>query len=338
MPPFKLSVLDLSLVPSGSSGRQALLNTLDLARLADRLGFTRYWLSEHHNSIGLASAAPEILIGHVADATRRIRVGSGGIMLPNHASLKVAEGFRMLEALHPGRIDLGLGRAPGTDLLTAQALRRSGLGHDSFPGQIEELLGFLGNSFPPGHPYERVIAVPEDAPSPGLWMLSSSGYGAQVAARLGLGLAFAHHIHPEPAVAALRFYREGFQPSAQFQEPQAILCVAAVCADDDETAQRLASSFDLVRLRIEQGRSGKFPSPEEAAAYPYEAAEQARILENRSRFFVGSPGRVQAQLTALALEAGVDEIMVLGMVHDHQARRRSYELLAEAFGLEAGAA
>jgi luciferase family oxidoreductase group 1 len=329
-----LSVLDLSLVPSGSSGRQALLNTLDLAQLADRLGYTRYWLSEHHNSVGLASSAPEILIGHVAGATRRLRVGSGGIMLPNHSSLKVAESFRMLEALHPGRIDLGLGRAPGTDMLTAQALRRSVMGRDTFPAQLDELLGFFSNHFPAGHPYERIIAVPEDAPSPPLWMLSSSGYGAQVAAQLGLGLAFAHHIHPDPAVGSMRFYREHFQPSAQFPKPQSILCVAAVCADSQAEAERLASSFDLVRLRIEQGRGGKFPSVEEAASYPYEAAEQQRIAENRARFFVGTPEKLRAEMTALAAEAGAEEVMVLTMVHDHQARRHSYERLAEAFELK----
>ena len=333
MPPLKLSVLDLSAIPSGSSGRDALLNTLDLARLADRWGYTRYWLSEHHNSPGLASATPEILIGHVAGATQRIRVGSGGIMLPNHSSLKVAESFRLLSALHPGRIDLGLGRAPGTDMLTAQALRRSGSGGDSFPGQLAELLGFFGGGFPEGHPYRQISAVPADAATPQLWMLSSSGYGAQVAAQEGLGLAFAHHIHPDPAVAALRIYQQSFQASEHFKVPASILAVAAVCAEDAAEAERLASSFDLLRLRIERGQGGKFPSPEEAAAYPYEAFEQQRILENRSRFFVGTPGDVASQIRALAAEAGAEEVMVLTMVHDHQARRRSYELLGGAFGL-----
>lgn len=332
MGPIKLSVLDLSPVSSGSSGRQALLNTLDLARLADRLGYTRYWMAEHHNSPGLASSVPEILIGHVADVTAHIRVGSGGIMLPNHSSLKVAETFRVLEALHPGRIDLGLGRAPGTDMLTAQALRRPAT-RDSFPQQLGELLAFLGGGFPEGHPYQPIIAIPEDAPSPQLWMLSSSGYGAQVAAELGMGLAFAHHINPDPAVAALRLYQQSFKPSAQFQGPQSILAVAAVCAEDQAEAERLAGSFDLVRLRIEQGRSGKFPSVEEAAAYPYGAAEQQRIRENRARFFVGTPDLLKTRITALAGEAGVEEVMVLTMAHDHGARLRSYGLLAEAFGL-----
>ena len=238
------------------------MNTLELAQHCDQWGYTRYWLSEHHNGMGLSSAAPEILIGHVANVTKRIRVGSGGIMLPNHSALKVAESFRLLETLHPGRIDLGLGRAPGTDMLTAQALRRSNADRDTFPSQLEELLGFLGDGFPAVHPYSKIIAVPDDADCPQLWILSSSGYGAQVAAERGLGLAFAHHIHPDPAIAALRMYQQSFRPSRHFQNPQSILTVAAVCADDLAEAERLASSFDLVRLRIEQGKGGKFPSVE----------------------------------------------------------------------------
>src|SRR5665213_1565372 len=212
MPSLKLSVLDLSLVPSGQSGRQALLNTLNLAQKAEELGYTRYWLSEHHNSVGLASARPEILIGHVADATRRLRVGAGGIMLPNHSALAVAESFRLLEALHPGRIDLGLGRAPGTDALTAQALRRMPIGPDNFPQQMDELLGLFENRYAGSPTVHGIVAIPEDAPSPQLWMLSSSGYGGQVASELGLGLSFAHHIHPGPAVDSLRLYKQNFKP------------------------------------------------------------------------------------------------------------------------------
>jgi luciferase family oxidoreductase group 1 len=332
-PALKLSVLDLSPVPSGSSAAQALQNTLDLARLADSLGYTRYWLAEHHNSPGIASSVPEIMIGHVAAAARRMRVGSGGIMLPNHSSLKVAETFKALEALHPGRIDLGLGRAPGTDMPTARALRRSADARDTFPEQLGELLAFFGAGFPEGHPYSGITAVPEDVPPPQLWMLSSSGYGAQVAAQLGLGLAFAHHIHPEPAIGSLRFYQENFRASDYFKKPQAILTVAALCAPSQAEAEELASSFDLVRLRIEQGKRGKFPSPAEAQAHPYDAFEQQRILENRARFFVGTPGLVRDKISALASEAGVGEVMLLSMAHDPKATRRSYELMAEVFGL-----
>lgn len=334
MPALKLSILDLSPIPSGHSGRQALLNTLDLARRADALGYTRYWLSEHHNSTGLASAAPEVLAGHVADATRRIRVGSGGIMLPNHSSLKVAEVFRLLTSLHPGRIDLGLGRAPGTDSLTAQALRRTQFQGDTFGAQLDELLGLLEDRFAPAPGERGVVAIPDDAPSPELWMLSSSGFGGQVAAEQGLGLAFAHHIHPDPAVDALLRYRRDFRPSAHFAQPRSMLAVAALCAEDAAEAEHLAASFDLVRLRIEQGQTGKFPSVAEAEAYPYEAFEQRRILENRSRFFVGTPADLRQRIGDLAALAQAEEVMVLTMVHDHAARVRSYELLAEAFGLK----
>lgn len=334
MPQLKLSVLDLSPIPTGQSGRQALLNTVDLARWAEQCGYTRYWLSEHHNSSGLASATPEILAGHVAGATRTIRVGSGGIMLPNHSSLAVAEGFRLLEALHPGRIDLGLGRAPGTDALTAQALRRAPLGRDNFPDQLDELLGLFENRYAGSGPSPGVIAIPEDAGTPQVWMLSSSGYGGQVASALGLGLSFAHHIHPEPAVDCLRQYRQNFKPSVYFKVPRAMLSVAAVCAPTQAEAEALAGSFDLVRLRIERGISGKFPSVAESAAYPYDAADQQRIMQNRERFFVGTPGVVKSRISALAEDAGAEEVMVLTMVHEHQARRRSYALLAEAFGLD----
>src|SRR6202050_2981571 len=212
---YRLSVLDVSPVAAGSTSSDALRNTLDLAQLADRLGFTRYWLAEHHNTPLIASSAPEIMIGHGADVTRRIRVGSGGMMLPNHTPLKVAETFRVLEALPPGRVDLGIGRAPGTDSLTALALRRSRelLGADDFPARLQDLLTFLDHGFPPGHPLERIRAMPDDVPMPEVWLLGSSDFSAELAARLGLRFAFAHHIQPFPAIAALRMYREHFEPS-----------------------------------------------------------------------------------------------------------------------------
>jgi luciferase family oxidoreductase group 1 len=334
-PALRLSILDLSPVPSGSSSGQALQNTLDLARLADGLGYHRTWLAEHHNSEGVASSSPEVLIGHVASVTTRMRVGAGGIMLPNHSSLKVAELFRTLEALHPGRIDLGIGRAPGTDGLTAAVLRRSqaATARDEFPAQLGELLAFLGEGFPADHPYRRLKAVPADAGPLPVWMLSSSGYGAQAASQLGLGLAFAHHIHPDPCIPSMRLYREQFQPSLAFPRPQAILTVAALCAPTREEAEELASSFDLVRLRLGQGKTGPFPSVAEALAYPYDAADQALIQQNRSRFFVGTAKDVKDQLVDLAGDCGADEVMVMTMVHEHALRRRSYELLAKAFKL-----
>jgi len=332
---LRLSVLDLSPVPSGGTAAAALRNTIDLARHAEALGYARFWLAEHHNAAGLASPVPEVMIGHVADATSRIRVGSGGVMLPNHAPLKVAETFRVLEALHPGRIDLGLGRAPGTDSLTALALRRSreALTADDFPEQLAELLAFFDDEFPDDHPFRRVHAIPEGVATPPIWILGSTDYGAHLAAAVGLGFAFAHHINPQPAVDALRLYRDRFRPSARGAEPRALLAVAAVCGETDERADELARSFDLAWLRIRQGRRGTYPSVEEATAYPYTAEEREFVRANRERLLVGSPAALRERIGRLAAAAGVDEVMVLTMVHDHAARRRSYELLAQAFAL-----
>ncbi len=330
-----LSILDLSPIVSGSSSSQALRNTVDLARLADRLGYTRYWLAEHHNMPGVASSAPEIVIGHVASATERIRVGSGGIMLPNHTALKVVETFRILEALHPNRIDLGIGRAPGTDQMTALALRRSreALGADDFPQQLAEVLAFAGNHFPAGHPFQSVTAIPNDVALPPLWLLGSSDYSARAAATLGLGFAFAHHISPDNAVPAMHIYRTAFKPSEQLQEPRTILAVSAVCADTEEKAVELASSMDLSFLRLRTGRPGLLPSPEEARAYPYTVLERAQIESYRSRRTVGDSPTVEARLRELVAQTEADELMVLTMVHSHAARLHSYELLAERFGL-----
>jgi luciferase family oxidoreductase group 1 len=337
---IRLSVLDLSPVPSGSTAAEALRNTLDLARLAEELGYTRYWLAEHHNAPGLASSVPEVMIGHVAAATSRIRVGSGGVMLPNHSPLKVAETFRALAALHPGRIDLGIGRAPGTDSLTALALRRSreALAADDFPEQLAELLAFFGDDFPADHPFRRITAIPEGVPTPPIWLLGSSDYSARAAAAAGLGFAFAHHIHPEPAVDALRLYRERFRPSPHLGAPRALLAVSVVCAETDERADELARSFDLAWLRIVQGKRGRYPSVAEATAYPYTAAEREVVRANRERLFAGAPATVERRLRRLAEAAGVGEVMVLTMIDDHAARRRSHELLAEAFELRAAPA
>jgi luciferase family oxidoreductase group 1 len=332
---YRLSVLDVSPVPSGSSSADALRNTLDLAQLADELGYTRYWLAEHHNTPLIASSVPEVMIGHVAAVTRRIRVGSGGVMLPNHAPLKVAESFRVLEALHPGRVDLGLGRAPGTDSLTALALRRSreALSADDFPAQLDELLGFLDGGFPDNHPFQRIRAMPDDVPMPEIWLLGSSDFSAELAARLGLRFAFAHHISPWPAVGALRFYSSQFRPSPKLAQPESILAVSVLCAETDERAEELAKPLELTLLRFRQGRMGRFPSQAEAAAYPYTPEEREIIQANRARSIIGSPRRVRERILGLAEQAKVEEIMITTMTHDHQDRRRSYELLAEAFSL-----
>ena len=331
-----LSVLDLSPVAAGSSGAVALRNSLDLARLADDLGFTRYWVAEHHNLPSIASSAPDIMIGQIAAATARIRVGSGGVMLPNHAPLMVAERFKVLEALFPGRIDLGLGRAPGTDPVTSYALRRrqDAGGDDDFLERFQELILFESSAFPQGHPFRSVRAMPEDVALPPIWLLGSSGYSAQLAAMVGAGFSFAHHFADHDAVAAMLSYREQFKPSAGTRAtPYAILACAAVCADSDAEAERLASTIDLNFVRRRRGEYLPLASPEEAAAYPYSPAERGLIARNRARLFVGSKATVLARLAAMIAATKADEVMVTTMIYDHAARRHSYELLAEAFGL-----
>jgi luciferase family oxidoreductase group 1 len=328
---YPLSVLDVSPVASGSSPRDALLHTVDLAQLADALAYTRYWLAEHHNTSGIASSVPEVMIEHVAQATTRIRVGAGGIMLPNHAPLKVAETFRLLEALHPGRIDLGLGRAPGTDRLTAFALRRSkeAMRADDFPEQLSELMAFLADDFPSDHPFRDIRATPQGVGTPELWLLGSSDFSARVAAGLGLSFAFAHHIAPTEAVPAMHLYRALFQPSPTLAEPRAMLAVSVICAKTDAEAEALASSVRLRFLRMEHGDRGPIPSVDEARAYPYTATDLQRLDAARERHQVGSPASVKKRLEDLAAETGATEIMALTIVHNHAARRRSYELLME---------
>ena len=334
MPPA-LSVLDLSPIPSGSTAGDALRNSLNLARHAEALGLRRYWLAEHHNAGGLACPAPEILIGQVAAVTRTIRVGSGGIMLPNHTPLKVAETFRVLHALFPGRIDLGLGRAPGTDPRTAAALRRSrqALVVDDFPEQLDELVRFLADDGPPRTGFSGTVrAVPFGVPSPELWMLGSSeAGGALLAAERGMGFAFAHHINPEDAIRVMRRYREAFVPSAHRSDPWAILAVAVVCAETDAAARRLASSGELAMVRFVQGiRDRPMPSVEEALAYRYDPEEEALRAGRWGHLLVGDVARVRERLGALVEASGADEVMALTHVHEHAARKRSYELVLEA--------
>ena len=333
--PPPLSILDLSPIPSGSTAGDALQNTLDLARHADALGLRRYWLAEHHNAGGLACPAPEIMIGQVAAVTRAMRVGAGGIMLPNHTPLKVAETFRVLHALFPGRIDLGLGRAPGTDPRTAAALRRSrdALVVDDFPEQLAELTRYLDDDDPPRAGFSGTIrAIPTNVPSPELWLLGSSEQGgALLAAQRGLGFAFAHHINPEDSVRVLRLYRDRFIPSPRRREPWAILALGVVCAESDAAAQRLASSGELAMVRFLQGvRDRPLPSVEEACAYRYDEHEEALRRGRGGHLLVGGVARVREQLGALVQASGADEVMVLTHVHEHAARKRSYELVAEA--------
>ena len=311
-----LSILDLSPVAAGSSGAIALRNSIDLAALADELGFTRYWV---------AAAIWPIMI-------------SGGIMLPNHAPLMVAERFKVLEALFPGRIDLGLGRAPGTDPVTSYALqRRQGTGgDDDFLERFQELILFGTSGFPDEHPFRSVRAMPADVALPPIWVLGSSSYGARLAALDGIGFAFAHHFAEYDAVAAMTSYRDEFRPSAARAAPYAILACAAVCADSAEEAERLASTIDLNFVRRRRGEYLPLASPEEAAVYPYSVVERELIARNRARLFVGTRSGVMQRLQPLIEATKADELMITTMIYDHTARRHSFELLAEAFGLRAG--
>lgn len=328
-----ISILDLSPVAAGSSGAQALRNSLDLAQLADRLGFTRYWVAEHHNMPSIASSAPDIMIGQIAAATKRLRIGSGGVMLPNHAPLMVAERFKVLEALYPDRIDLGLGRAPGTDPATSYALRRrQGISEeDDFLERFNELMLFETRGFPPDHPFHNVKAMPADVKLPPIYLLGSSDYSAQLSGHIGAAFAFAHHFATFDAVEAMRLYRDSFKPSLSHETPYAILATHVVCADTDEEAERLAATVDLNFVRRAKGEYLPLASPEEALAYDYAPVDRARIAQNRQRMSVGSPATVKAKLAPLIAATHANELMVTSMIYDHAARKRSYGLLAEAF-------
>ena len=323
-----LGVLDLAPVPDGSTAGDALRATIDLAKKTEDLGFTRFWVAEHHGMPGVASSSPPVLIGHIADATRTIRVGSGGVMLPNHSSLVVAEQFGMLEALHPGRIDLGIGRAPGTDQATAQALNHGG--PDDFPRQLTDLLGFFTGEWPENHPYRQVHAVPGEGNGPDLWLLGSSGYSAQVAGALGIPFAFAHHFMPQNTLPALDLYRKSFRPSAELQQPYSMIAAGVICADTDERARFLAGASALSFLKLRTGQPGKVPTPEEAAAYPYSDLERAFIADRQSTQHIGAPPAVIEGLTHLVKQSGVDELMITTQTHNPADRLHSFELVAAA--------
>jgi luciferase family oxidoreductase group 1 len=333
-PSIALGILDQSPIPDGGTAAGAVAATLELAQLAEKLGYARYWVAEHHNAPGFAGTVPEILIARIASLTTRIRVGSAGVMLSHYAPLKVAETFRMLETLYPGRIDLGFGRAPGSDQWTAHALEPGGP-YDiaEFPGKIRDLLGFLTNDLPEGHPYRRILTQPAGPGMPEIWVLGSSDQSAAYAAMFGLPFAFAHFISGQGGEEASEYYRRNYKPSAVYPEPRTALAVFAICAASEAEAVRLASSRELWRLRIERGELGPIPSPEEALAYPYTDIERARIGRTRARQIVGDPAQVKAKIEALAEAHGASDISVVTITHDPVARRRSYELLAEAFGL-----
>jgi len=331
-PAVPLSVLDLSPIPSGRPPSSALHDTIALAKATESYGYHRYWLAEHHNLPSVASSAPMVMIAGVAAATSRIRVGSGGIMLPNHAPLAVAETFRVLEGLHPGRIDLGLGRAPGTDQLTAYALRRGRESGDDFPQQMAELLAYV-DGFPDDHPFQPLTAIPDDVPLPPLWILGSSLYGGRAAAAFGTGFAFAGHFGSADPAEAVAGYRAHFEPSARMSEPRVMLGVAAIVAETEERAEALARAHDLASVRLMQNRPGPVPTPEEAGAHPWTEQERSVARSRRHFISVGTPEQVHADLERRRLEADADELIVTTQVHDPAERRLSYELLAKAYGL-----
>lgn len=336
---MKLSIVDQSPVSFGSTPAQALHNSIELARLADRLGYERYWMAEHHGMEILACPAPEILMTRIAAETSRIRVGSGAVLLPHYSPLKVAEAFRMLHALYPGRIDLGIGRAPGGTQLEARALRGdrgTTPAIDDFPDRLLELEAFLGHGFPADHPFSKIRVTPDMPGSPDLWLLGSSEWSASAAAKLGLRYAFAHFIDPQFTRVAIEQYRAEFTPSKYVREPQLIVALGVVCAETDREAHRLALSSRalLRRFRTFPRNPGLVPTPEEAELELASGLNPA-VFETGEwpRYTVGSPASVRSQLERITSELHINELMIVTIVHDHRARLQSYELLARAFNL-----
>ena len=326
-----LSILDLAPVGAGMTAREALHNSTELAQTAERLGYTRYWFAEHHGMPSIASSAPEILIAHAAAHTSTMRIGSGGIMLQNHVPLKAAEAFHTLEALYPGRIDLGIGRAPGTDPTTSAALHP--FNPSLFAEQLQELMGLSRGSLPPEHPFHRVRVIPSDVALPPIWLLGSSGASARYAGELGVGYSFASHFSATPAGPAIEAYKAAFRPSENFPKPLAILGAAVICAPTRDHAEYLAASFDLMWVRINRGEFKPIPTPEEALAYPYTEMERAVARKHRSLVFVGTPPEVKQQIDHAITSADADEVIITSTIHSHAERLKCYELLADVFAL-----
>lgn len=320
--PRPLSVLDLLRVMKGESSSDTIATSVEMARLAESLGYERLWFAEHHNTHGLASGAPEIMISHVAHHTERIRLGAGGIMLPNQAPLKVVEVFRLLNALYPGRIDLGLGRAPGTDQKTALALRRDpdALAADDYPQNVAELLAYDDGTFPEGHLFESIVAIPSDVDLPPVWLLGSSAFSGQLAAHLGLGFSFASHINRPMAAQVMRYYRDHFQPSARFKHPHSILAVSVVLGEDDGAAQDWSSMLKLGLYRLVTGHMDKAPTLEEALATeipPQGLIQIGGMLQNH---FVGTPESVAKEVKAFADDCAADEVMITSWIPQRENR------------------
>ena len=334
---LKLSVLDQTPIRRGSNAREALQESIQLAKHTDRLGYTRYWLSEHHNIATLAGAAPEVLIARLAGETKNLRFGSGGIMLPNHSTLKVAENFRLLEALYPGRIDLGIGRAPGGDRVTASLLNPGNtFNPQEYIQQIIDLKAFLKDDRTAGTIHEKVKAIPSIDTQPDLWMLTSSGESAYIAAHFGLALSFAQFINPVGGPEAIRAYKQQFKPSEQMQTPQTSVGVFVFCAETEEKAAQMQAVMDYRLLSIEKGKIDESPSYESIKGYAYSREELARVQYNRLRTITGTPDVVKEKIKQLARSFDVDEVVVATFADTFEDRLRSYELLAEMFLLPAG--
>jgi luciferase family oxidoreductase group 1 len=329
-----LSVLDQSPVRSGGTAREAIHETIELAKAAEAWGYHRYWLAEHHGTDGLAGSSPEIMVARVAAATQSMRVGAGGVMLSHYSPLKVAENFALLQTMFPGRIDLGVGRAPGGDQITSVAMQYgSEIGPEYYPTKIIDLKSFLTGSEPANKALAKVKVTPKPDTPPEMWMLSSSDESGKLAAMLGLPFSFAHFINANGARHIIADYERNFVPSDILKAPKANMCVGVICADTKAEAERLALSRGLWRVMLEKGALGPYPTPEEAEAYPYTDYEKRIASMSRETGLVGDPKFVRAGLEQLAKEHGVDEILVVTICHDFAARLRSYELIANAFGL-----
>lgn len=333
---MKLSILDLATIYNDETPTEALQNSTELVQLADRLGYTRYWFAEHHSATFQMSTSPDLLSAHAAALTKNIRIGSGGIMLPNHSPLKVVENFSILEALHPGRIDLGMGRASGTNNITNAALRNTNepLTSQSILNQLMEILAFFNRDFPEDHPYKEIKPSPDSSLRPELFMLGSSNGGMQIASQLGIGFAFAGQINPDMAIPMLKQYRQDFHPSQYLSEPYSLLAIIVICADTDEEAKDIAGPAELQWARWMTGQlTFSPPTLDEARKHIYTREESLAREQNKGKFIIGSVATVKEKLTRLANEAEVDEIIIANMISDKDARHKSFKLLAQAFEL-----
>ncbi len=332
---MRLSVLDQSPIIHGHSPADAVRETIKLAKAAEQLGYHRYWLAEHHNMQGLADPCPEILLGAIGSVTSRIRVGTGGVLLPYYSPTKVAEIFRMHEALFPGRVDLGIGRAPGGDMLTAKAINPiSFYASDAFPQQVVDLIGWLDDELPDEHPFKRVRAMPAGAGAPEVWLLGSSDYSAALAAHLGLRFAFAHFINARGGDEVSRGYRYTFRPSRRESAPHSMVCVFVICAQTSQDADRLAAPIDHRRALMATGRESPILTTEQALGWSYSDQEAAIVERERERIVLGTPDQVRDKLLQIQQAYQADELMIITITGEYESRLRSYQLLAEAFELQ----